>query len=232
MSSANGTCAPGSNDFFTSPNGTQTWIAYHARTDCSQIAWTGRRTRAQQISWDGNGNPVFPQPVNDATTLTLPAGDTGTLGNEIANASFEEDHRTGVTPSGWQVWAGTCGCNGNANFTEDGGGHSGTFRLAHWKAQAYQVYTHQDVTGLTDGTYVLSGRVQRSGTQGTVFLGIKGYQNGGGPETTVGVPATGTWTYIEAAPVQVQGGRATVGLYSNAPGGDWVRLDDVRLQRQ
>jgi GH43 family beta-xylosidase len=77
-SDENGVFGPGHNGFFTSPDGTETWIAYHANSS-TEAGCDGRRnTRVQKISWTEEGLPDLGIPVSTATEITAPSGDTGT----------------------------------------------------------------------------------------------------------------------------------------------------------
>ena len=74
--------APGHNGFFTSPDGTENWIVFHAHTvplgpvtggGCNGI----RTAHAQRFTYDANDNPVFGEPESFRIDLAAPAGDPG-----------------------------------------------------------------------------------------------------------------------------------------------------------
>jgi len=69
---------PGSMTWFTSPDGTQDWVAYHAKIS-SAYSSTGfdRQISAEQVTWDGSGNPVFGSPAGFCVAVNLPSGDPG-----------------------------------------------------------------------------------------------------------------------------------------------------------
>jgi GH43 family beta-xylosidase len=72
-SPANGVFAPGHNGFFTSADGHENWIIYHAN---SAPGWgcTGRRApRIQAFPFDSRGFPMFGQPVASLERLKKPA---------------------------------------------------------------------------------------------------------------------------------------------------------------
>jgi len=71
-----GVYAPGHNGFFTSPDGTETWIVYHANSSASGGCDNGRTTRAQKIGWNADGTPALGAPVATGTTLDGPSGET------------------------------------------------------------------------------------------------------------------------------------------------------------
>src|SRR5690606_255730 len=74
-SDANGVYGPGHHSFFTSPDGTETWIAYHANSSSSQGCGTTRTTRAQKISWNADGTPNLGVPVSTSTVRPGPSGE-------------------------------------------------------------------------------------------------------------------------------------------------------------
>lgn len=71
-----GVYGPGHGSFFTSPDGTEDWMVYHA-TDNSQGCFTGgiRTTRVQRFTWNADGTPDFGRPAALRTVLRSPGGD-------------------------------------------------------------------------------------------------------------------------------------------------------------
>jgi GH43 family beta-xylosidase len=61
--SASGVYAPGHNSFFTSPDGSQYWILYHANSEPDQGCGGHRSPRAQPFTWNADGTPAFGKPV-------------------------------------------------------------------------------------------------------------------------------------------------------------------------
>jgi GH43 family beta-xylosidase len=76
-SDANGVFAPGHNGFFTSPDGTEDWIVYHANDSAGGGCDMNRSTRAQKFTWNADGTPNFGTPVRLGVTLTAPSGEPG-----------------------------------------------------------------------------------------------------------------------------------------------------------
>lgn len=73
-----GIYGPASNGFFTSPDGRQTWMAFHAVNDSKGNCGLERDIYAQQITWSGNGSPQFGgEPASITTPLRVPSGDPG-----------------------------------------------------------------------------------------------------------------------------------------------------------
>lgn len=73
---AAGVWGPGSNGFFTSPDGTEDWMVYHAK-NTSEYTYDGRTTRAQKVNWRSDGTPDFGTPLAAGATQDLPSGDPG-----------------------------------------------------------------------------------------------------------------------------------------------------------
>jgi GH43 family beta-xylosidase len=76
-----GVYGPGHNGFFTSPDGTENWIVYHANSDSSQGCDDGRTTRIQEFTWTSDGTPDFGRPVAPGTELAVPSGEQDAASN-------------------------------------------------------------------------------------------------------------------------------------------------------
>jgi GH43 family beta-xylosidase len=72
---ANSAYGPGHNGFFTSPDGTENWIVYHANKSASGVCDTNRTTRVQSFTWNSDGTPHFGAPVALTTDLQVPSGE-------------------------------------------------------------------------------------------------------------------------------------------------------------
>ncbi|MCX3292497.1 family 43 glycosylhydrolase [Streptomyces sp. NEAU-H22] len=73
---ANRAYGPGHNGFFTSPDGTENWIVYHANSASNGGCGNARTTRAQKFTWNANGTPNLGTPAATGVTLAGPAGET------------------------------------------------------------------------------------------------------------------------------------------------------------
>lgn len=73
QSSKNKVFAPGHNSFFTSPDGSEDWILYHANDEAGQGCGSHRSPRAQKFTWNADGTPNFGEPVKTGTALALPS---------------------------------------------------------------------------------------------------------------------------------------------------------------
>lgn len=68
-----GVYGPGHNSFTVSPDGSEQWIVYHA-TSGENDGWNNRKARAQPVSWDNDGLPVFGKPQPISAALKVPSG--------------------------------------------------------------------------------------------------------------------------------------------------------------
>jgi GH43 family beta-xylosidase len=66
---------PGHHCFFTSPDGTEDWFAYHATAVPEGACDNSRTVRAQRLSWDKDGNPFFGIPVATGAKMAAPSGE-------------------------------------------------------------------------------------------------------------------------------------------------------------
>jgi GH43 family beta-xylosidase len=71
-----GVFGPGHNSFFVSPDGTEDWFAYHAKTT-ARYTYQGRTGRAQRLAWQPDGSPDFAVPLPLTSDIPLPSGDPG-----------------------------------------------------------------------------------------------------------------------------------------------------------
>ncbi|MBE8476826.1 family 43 glycosylhydrolase [Streptomyces justiciae] len=116
-SDANSVYGPGHNGFFSSPDGTENWIVYHANSSSSGGCGNGRTTRAQKFTWNADGTPNFSTPVALGTSLPGPSGETAatptsyTLVNRNSGKCL--DVNGGSTADGNNIFQWTC--NGGTN---------------------------------------------------------------------------------------------------------------------
>jgi GH43 family beta-xylosidase len=71
---AAGVYGPGHNGFFHSPDGSETWIVYHAK-DTAEYTYERRLPRAQRVEWNDAGEPVLGVPLSLDTDIPVPSGD-------------------------------------------------------------------------------------------------------------------------------------------------------------
>jgi GH43 family beta-xylosidase len=73
-SDANSVFAPGHNNFFKSPDGTEDWIIYHANSSINGSCDMNRTPRIQKFTWNSDGTPNFGTPVSTSTDMVVPSG--------------------------------------------------------------------------------------------------------------------------------------------------------------
>lgn len=66
---------PGHNSFFTSPDGTEDWILYHANPQPAQGCGANRSPRMQKFSWTADGLPDFGEPAALGLQIDPPSGE-------------------------------------------------------------------------------------------------------------------------------------------------------------
>lgn len=95
---AAGVYAPGHHSFFTSPDGKETWIAYHANDRPMNGGGCGysRTTRVQPITWNADGTPNLGVPL--ATSVRIP----GPSGENASNAQRIRNQHSGLCLDDWQ----------------------------------------------------------------------------------------------------------------------------------
>lgn len=64
---------PGHNGFFMSPDSTENWIVYHARSEDDLS--TSPSSRMQKFTWKDDGTPYFGKPVPINEAITKPSGE-------------------------------------------------------------------------------------------------------------------------------------------------------------
>jgi GH43 family beta-xylosidase len=67
---------PGHNGFFRSPDGTEDWIVYHAKSK-KHKGWNDRHVHAQRFTWTDEGLPHFGTPLAVGVPMPLPSGAVG-----------------------------------------------------------------------------------------------------------------------------------------------------------
>ncbi|MGW7520210.1 family 43 glycosylhydrolase [Streptomyces sp. NPDC054796] len=110
-----GVFGPGHHAFFRSPDGTEDWIVYHAKTT-SANTYSDRTTRAQKFTWKSDGSPDFGRPQAIGATQNLPSGDPGT-GNYWINDDGRSSGPGTVTYGG--TWNSGTGCAAQCFWGDD-----------------------------------------------------------------------------------------------------------------
>jgi GH43 family beta-xylosidase len=72
---ANGAFGPGHPGFFTSRDGKEDWIVYHANSFTGQGCADNRNPRMQKFTWNADGSPNFGEPVKINSPIKKPGGE-------------------------------------------------------------------------------------------------------------------------------------------------------------
>ncbi|GHH71572.1 hydrolase [Streptomyces sulfonofaciens] len=118
---ANGVFGPGHHAFFRSPDGTEDWIVYHAKST-GTYTYDNRTTRAQKFTWRADGSPDLGVPLATGATQDLPSGDPGP-GAYWINDDGRSSGPGGVAFTG--TWNTGTGCAAQCFWGDD-----------HWLDQA------------------------------------------------------------------------------------------------
>jgi GH43 family beta-xylosidase len=59
--------------FTVSPDGTENWIVYHAKSSSSS-GWDDRKIRTQKFTWNADGTPNFGTPTATGAPVLVPSG--------------------------------------------------------------------------------------------------------------------------------------------------------------
>jgi GH43 family beta-xylosidase len=134
-----GVWGPGHHSFFTSPDGTEDWIAYHGK-NTSTYTYAFRTSRVQKIGWNADGTPNLGSPLAAGATQTLPSGDPGAATSVINDT----DIGTGLNQVEYAgTWNSGSGCGNQCFWGNDhwagGAGVSATIRFSGTKVALLSV---------------------------------------------------------------------------------------------
>ncbi|MFJ6984780.1 MULTISPECIES: family 43 glycosylhydrolase [unclassified Streptomyces] len=204
-----GVFGPGHHAFFRSPDGTEDWIVYHAKTT-SQLTYGNRTTRAQRIGWNADGSPALGRPLALGATQDLPSGDPGS-GNHWINDDSRSSGDGTVTYTG--AWNAGTGCATQCFWGDD-----------HWSDR-----TGATATFSFTGTRIALLSVRDTGN------GIAGVRVDGGAEQRVDLyAAIRTGETVQYVSPRLPYGRHTVtvrvtGERSSASSGAFVSVDRAEV---
>lgn len=152
--------------------------------------------------------------------------EVGEGNNYISNPEFEADRVEVESPAGWQV---RDSLDGDASANVKGKREAGNFVWQQGNEADYVSELYQDIDGLPDGTYTLKAWVRTSGGQDVCRL----YAQSGENEYSVSLKnMSEDWTEtVVSSQIEVKDGKCRIGLYSDAPGGTWVQIDELALVR-
>ena len=72
---ANNAFGPGHNAFFTSADGTEDWISYHANSNAGKGCSGNRNIRMQKFTWNADVMPKFGEPLKTGVSINVPSGE-------------------------------------------------------------------------------------------------------------------------------------------------------------
>jgi GH43 family beta-xylosidase len=111
-SDANSVYGPGHHGIFSSPDGTESWIVYHANDGVNEGCDNNRTTRAQKFTWNADNTPNFGTPMRLGVTAPGPAGETAQTPTayRLVNRNSGKclDVADGATADGTNVRQWTC----------------------------------------------------------------------------------------------------------------------------
>jgi GH43 family beta-xylosidase len=128
--------APGHNGFFTSPDGKENWLVYHANSLPADGCANLRTTRVQPFTWNADGTPNFGTPLALEAPIPVPSGEqaaapavsatayalVGRDGGQCLAAQGGELALAACDNGAGQQWNITYLGNGYSNITSPGGG--------------------------------------------------------------------------------------------------------------
>ncbi|NQX17566.1 RICIN domain-containing protein [Rathayibacter sp. VKM Ac-2857] len=89
FSKANGEYGTGHNDFFDSPDGTETWNLYHANPGPNDGCSRQRSARAHLVDWTEGGEPDFGVPLGTAARIPVPSGENAPITARVEGAPWQ-----------------------------------------------------------------------------------------------------------------------------------------------
>lgn len=186
------------------------------------------------ISIDANANNW----VNlDLVTLTP---DTETSDTAVQNASFENGEwvqGNQYTTPGWTL---STDITGSVTAKWNDSARDGKYTLSFWAESAYTAEVSQTVTGLEPGYYYLSAYTQKGngGADDQPVCYLYGSGSGQSRSMTM-IPRRGVeskandWTLVTVRGIYVgEDGTASIGIYTQANGNNWLNVDCVALTRE
>ena len=125
FSKANGAYGTGHNDFFNSPDDTETWNLYHANARPNGGCSRERSARAQVVDWSADGEPDFGIPQATSTQVRVPSGENAPITAQVEGGRWNLVSRTtglcatvGSDAAGAGVVQGACSSS-RARFVLD-----------------------------------------------------------------------------------------------------------------
>lgn len=142
---------PGHNGFFTSPDGTEDWLVYHANELESQGCGATRSLRAQKFTWDKDGKPNFGKPITPGLIVAPPSGEDGPLETTVEGQQYQLVNAVtqGCLAAAISDVASVEACNGSVSDWVLDPTEAGFYRLAKQQSKQFLEAKH---CGNTEGT--------------------------------------------------------------------------------
>ena len=93
---------PGTFCSFKSPDGTEDWFAYHAKTSTSDT-WSDRYVRVQKFTWNADNTPNLGTPSDPGAPIEEPSGQSSSGLLNVSSAASSGDYN--LTILGTRDWA-------------------------------------------------------------------------------------------------------------------------------
>lgn len=176
----------------------------------------------------GEGSATITVTTNDGgytASSVVTVNNSANGSNQVLNPGFEDDNAATSTPVNWLEWSpsGT----EKAGFVSSGDAHSGTYKARHYSPRAYDVYTFQKFTGLTNTNYTLKAWVRSSGGQTNAAMYAKSF---GGVDVSIPLNTEMLeWTQVEIANINITNNNCEIGFLSYSDKKLWIEFDDVEL---
>jgi hypothetical protein len=205
----NGIFGPGHGSFFTSPDGRQSWMVYHATND-NKGCFTGgvRLTQAKPFTWRKGGTPNFGSPPALDTGLPKPGGDP--------SWTAQAEKKLDPASSGSRVVSARTLVGGNGlELTPDSSGDLAQFSLRRARARTMGIAVR---LALPSGSLKLKLKIRRAGTKSRPLA------------TATGSGTPGEFKEINFGHVKLPKGKSKLSLSAaglEAP----VLLDQIRFTR-
>jgi hypothetical protein len=108
------------------------------------------------------------------------------------------------------------------------GGRTGKYCGVHYGIVDYTASTFQELSGLPSGTYNVEVYIKSSGGQNSTTFVV----NADGKKYNQTIPVIGEWTKVVVKNVKVTKGVLDYSVYSDSPGGCWLKYDDFTVYEQ
>ena len=148
--------------------------------------------------------------------------------NLVFNPGFEVNQTKRHRPVGWKTSLGETDDPLRVYaFVSGKGGYQSDLSGVFSYGTAYNITAYQEISAIPEGVYTLSATVKSSGNQHVAQMFIKGQ---GGDKGICDISKTEEWTKISIEDISITSGQCVIGFYTDAPSGEWLHFDDVKLK--